>query len=152
MFLQTPRSTRKAVSDNGVNCRYHLHWFTSLDPLGIFSGTQRTVKFDQINRLPEISLAKMGLFRISRELQCGVCNLANHTHVPTWQRKEHTFIEEKGSWEGWSKQKSMACHWLSSFEERKELFLLPVGLCCHCKMWGLPLLVSQLYLIEVSIY
>lgn len=46
---------------------------------------------------------------------------------------------------------SLAFHPLS-LAETEEDSLLPVGLCCHCKPWELPLLVSSLYLIEDSVY
>ena len=49
-------------------------------------------------------------------------------------------------------KESMAFHWLSFCQERKEIFLLPVRLCYPYKAWELPLLVSQLYLIVHSVY
>lgn len=39
---------------------------------------------------------------------------------------------------------SLAFHPLS-LAETEEDSLLPVGLCCHCKPWELPLLVSSLF-------
>ena len=46
----------------------------------------------------------------------------------------------------------MTFHWLGPCQERRGVFLLPVGLCCWLKAKRLTLLVSQLYLIEVSVY
>ena len=47
---------------------------------------------------------------------------------------------------------SMASHWLSPCQERRGVFLLPVGLCSQGRVGELILLFSQFYLIEVSVY
>lgn len=46
-----------------------------------------------MNRLPVISPAKIGLFKISRELQFGVCNHSEARASPKGQGKESTFIQ-----------------------------------------------------------
>ena len=46
----------------------------------------------------------------------------------------------------------MAFHWFSPCWERRGDFILSVGLCYHHRECELPLLVSQLYLIEVFVY
>ena len=48
-------------------------------------------------------------------------------------------------------EESSAFHWLSPCQERRGAPLLPVGLCSYHRK-ELPLLVSQLYLIEISVY
>ena len=48
------------------------------------------VFLDLKHRLPDISPAKMGLFRISKELQFGICNHGEPHASP------HTAKEEKG--------------------------------------------------------
>ena len=53
-----------------------------------------------------------------------------------------------GTWDSDNKQ-SMAFHWLS-LQERREIFL-PVELCYLRRARELPLLVSQLYLTQVSV-
>ena len=47
---------------------------------------------------------------------------------------------------------SMASHWLSPCQERRGISLLPFGLCSYHRVWDVPLLVSQLYFTEVSVY
>ena len=51
----------------------------------------------------------------------------SHLQVPGWQGKEKTSTVEKGSWEGWRKQKAAALHWLNRCQERRGVFLLPIG-------------------------
>lgn len=47
-----------------------------------------------LNRLPDIFLAKMGLFEISRELQFGICNHGESCVSPCVAR-EKVFTERK---------------------------------------------------------
>ena len=49
-------------------------------------------------------------------------------------------------------KESMAFYWLSPCQKRRRVILPPVRLCYHHRAWELCLLVSQLYLIDVSIY
>ena len=46
----------------------------------------------------------------------------------------------------------MAFHWLNPCQERRGIFFLPSRLCYHHMAWEFCLLVSWLYLIEVSVY
>ena len=86
------------------------------------------------NRLPVISPGKKkkkGSFRTSRELQFKVCNYGEPTcKSPHGKGRRTLLLGGKGSWEGYSKKESMAFHWLSSCQERRGVFLLPVQLCC----------------------
>ena len=43
-------------------------------------------------------------------------------------------------------------HWLSPCQERRGVLLLPIGLCTQGRVGELILLLSQFYLIEVSVY
>ena len=56
----------------------------------------------------------------------------------------------EGSWEGCCKQSP----WLliESCQEKRKVILAPVELCYRCRTWELPLLVSLIYLTEVSVY
>ena len=49
-------------------------------------------------------------------------------------------------------KESMAFHWLSPCQVRRGVFLLPVELWYSHRAWELFLLVSQLYLVKVSVY
>ena len=90
-------------------------------------------------------------FRISRELHLGVCHVSQ-MQLPTWQGENA--LRERGKKKvgrtAINKDFS-AFHWLSPCQERREAPLLPVGLCSYHRK-ELPLLVSQLYLIEISVY
>lgn len=106
----------------------------------------------EINRLPEVSPGKKGLFRSSRELQQRLCNHRKPCLGLFRARKGELFYKRQGRLEGCSKQTVLAFHWLSLGLERQEFFLLAVGLCyCH-RASELAFLVSWMYLIEVSIY
>ena len=94
------------------------------------------------NRLSDISPAKMGLFRISRELQFGVCNYGEPRAGSHLSREgEYFYRRGKGSWEGYKNRKSVAFHWLNPCQKRRA-FLSLVGVCYHHRAWELP--VSQL--------
>ena len=84
------------------------------------------------NRLPDFSPAKMGLFRISIELQFGVCKHGKPYAIPCMTGKE-----KKGGRAIVNKE-SIVFHWQSSSQERKEVFLLSVELCCHYRIWDSP--------------
>ena len=85
------------------------------------------------NRLPDIFPAKMGLFGISRELQFGVGIHGEHAR----QGKENTFIERNVG--RTVVKESMAFQWLCPCQERRGVFLLPVGLCYCYRVLGAPL-------------
>ena len=52
-----------------------------------------------MNRLLDISPAKMGLFGISRELYLVLATIVNHVQVPYIEREEECFYrEEKEFW------------------------------------------------------
>ena len=83
----------------------------------------KTLSLPEMDRWPDISPAKMGLFRISKELQCGVCNYGGpHTSSPTSPHPTHGKERKKFEF--------VAFHWLSSCQEGR-VFFLPrvVGLC-----------------------
>ena len=72
--------------------------------------------------------------------------MANHVQVLTWHRKEREIERVLAN------KELMAFYWLSPCQKRRGLFFILVGLCYCNRAWELPLLVSQLYLIEVSVY
>ena len=82
------------------------------------------------------------------------CNSASTTIVRCVQiplvtrEKEHFLQRWKWSWEGYINKEPMAFHWLSPCWEKGGTFLLPVELSyCH-RVWELPILVSQIFLIR----
>ena len=48
----------------------------------------------ETSRLPDISPAKMGLFRLNRELQLGVCHCGETRTILTWQGVENFYRKE----------------------------------------------------------
>lgn len=75
----------------------------------------------------------------------GSAIIVSHIHATTWQGKENSCRGEKEL--GWAiiNKESMALHWLSSCQEGKGVFFLPVGLYDHFRAWGIPLLIFQLF-------
>ena len=59
-------------------------WRSSLDPFG-------TTEMLTWNRLPDISLGKMSLFRIDWELDFGICNLVSSGQIPCVAREGEGF-------------------------------------------------------------
>ena len=87
--------------------------------------------------LPASSPAKIHLYTISREPQLKVYN-----HE---EGKEHTFIGGGGgSCEGCSQHRLCGFSKAESSPGKKGMFLLPLGLCYHCRVSELSLLVSWL--------
>ena len=82
----------------------------------------------------------------------GPATMASNMQVPCTQGKETLYREEKEVGRAIVNKEIMAFYWLSPWQERRWVFLLPVGLCYHHRTSELPLLVSQLYLIEVLVY
>lgn len=54
--------------------------------------------------------------------------MVSHIQVAVGQGKEITFKEGKGSWEAIVNTKTMDFCWLSLFQERRGVFVLPFGL------------------------
>ena len=90
--------------------------------------------------------------RSAENCNSGSATMVSHMWGLAGQGKETAFIEEKEVRRAIVNKQSVAFHWLSPCWERRGVFLLPVGLCCPHRVWELPLLVSGLYLIEVSVY
>lgn len=114
-----------------------FHSWPALEPSEIFSGLW-TECGPKINRLLDISPAKISLFRIGRELQFGVCK--NDETFLTRCRHGNSHMEREGWFFYRGKKKvgkvlvnkeSMVFHWLNSFQEIRGDFLLPTGLCFH---------------------
>ena len=82
---------------------------------------------------------KMGLFRISRELQFRVCNHGKpQASLPTARKGEHFYREEKEAGRVIT-NKARGFHWLSLCQERRVFFFL---MCCYsCRALELPLVV-----------
>ena len=121
----------------------------ALEASGIFSGPctghQMLTRNKQTARY---SSRKDGLFwDQQRIVNSGSANMMSHVQLPTCQMK-NTFVEGKGSWEGYSKQRVHGFSLAEFNQERRGVFILG----CFClRVWELPLLVSQLCLIEVSV-
>lgn len=73
----------------------------------------------EINRLPDISPANMGLFRISRELKFGVSNHGEpHTSFHTAREGKQFYREEQEIRRVIVNQEFTAFHWLSPYQAR----------------------------------
>ena len=81
---------------------------------------------------------KLVSFRIGRKFPFGVWNHGEPGASPTWRGKENAFIEGKRIWESHSTQRVHGFRWLSSCQERRGVFLLPVGPCCPPRAGELP--------------
>lgn len=127
---------RKAVNDNGLNYGCHTCLLTEPPKCG-----------SEINRMLHIPPAKMGLSRISRELQFRMNDCRDLLQVPA-QQEDDAFLERKGSQEG-SKQNPWLLLSESMLGERGVFF--PFGLSYHHGVWEF-LLVSPLFIVEVSFY
>ena len=68
----------------------------------------------------------------------GSAPMASHMQVPTQKGKETAFIREKGTLEGYSKQRVYG-FLLAESLPGKGVFLLPVRLCYQHRIWELPL-------------
>ena len=153
MYPQTPGSAREAVSNKRLNHGYCNSLLTSPrtfggSPLVLVWATKCCPK---TNRMPDISLAKMELFRISWDCNLGSGTMVKHVQVPAQQGKEKDFLEGKRKMGRAVNKEPKAFHWLSRCLERRAVFL-PFGLCYCCRVWELPLLVSGLYLIGGFVY
>ena len=85
------------------------------------------------NRVSDISPAKMGLFSISRELQFEVCICGEPSVSPQSARAgEHFYRGEEEV--GRALTESKAFHCLCPCQERRGVFLLPLGHCCCCNL------------------
>lgn len=72
----------------------------------------------------------------------------------TWVKGRGMLLQkEKGSWEGYSKQRAHVFSLAESLPGgKKRKLLLPVGLCYCGRVWELPLMVNWFYVIEISAY
>ena len=95
----------------------------------------------------------MGLFEINRESQVRICNHGEpRARLHTAKKGECYYQREKEVGRAKANKESMAFNWLCPCQERRGVFLLPVGLGCHDREGELSLLGSQIYLTEVSVY
>ena len=84
----------------------------------------------ETNRLPDTSLAKMSLFKMSKELHFRICNYGKPRASPRRHGKEIDFYsEEKEVGSTRVNKEFMAFHWLNLCQERKGVLPLPVGVC-----------------------
>ena len=104
----------------------------------------------------------MGLYRLSRDFQFGVCNLGEPRRASPYLAREgeHFYRKEKEVERTVAKKKKKKKKrerqrlWLFMgwvLNRKEEETLLPVGLCYHIRAWKLPLLRSQFYFTEVFI-
>lgn len=100
-------------------------------------------------KLPTTSPAKMGIFRMGRELHSGICNHGDPHARPHMAREgEHFYRGGKEVGSIIVNKETM----IDSLPGKKRSFSSSVGLCYHCKTQELLLPTSQLYLLEVSVY
>ena len=104
-----------------------------------------------MNRLLDIFPAKMGLFRIGRELQFCHCNHDKPCADPYMTREGECFYTEKEVGRA-VVNKVHGFSLTESCQEKRKVILVPVELCYHSWTWELPLLVSLIYLTEVLVY
>ena len=96
----------------------------------------------ETNRLPDTSLAKMSLFKMSKELHFRICNYGKPRASPRRHGKEIDFYsEEKEVGRATVNKESMAFHWLNIFLERRGVFLLSIGFLLssqweNCPCWS----------------
>ena len=140
---------------NGDLCGCHLDPLSSQmglpeSMLTLFSGHCWLKRYK--NRLPFISPAKMGLFKMSIE-NCNLrsATMASRMQVPEQQGKNAFMERKRNLGRATENKQSMAFHWLSPGRERRGSFLLPAGLFCPRRAWERPLLVSWLYSIAISL-
>ena len=99
-----------------------------------------------------IILQQRWVYSATAESKFRVCNLGEpHARPPQDMRRKKNITERKKEIVRTTVNR---VYGLSSAESlpRSKRGLLPVGLCYHHRAWEPPLLVSQLYLIVVSIY
>lgn len=108
----------------------------------------------KIKRLWDISPAKISLFTINRESQCGVWNPGKQNAwacVSPWKTKvkENSFIQRKKS--GYSKQRGHGFSLAEPLSGKESLFFWFLG-CVVTRCESSLLLIYQYNLIEVSLY
>ena len=115
----------------------------------------------ETNRLTDISPAMMrspAYLRLAENCNSQSATMVSHLPSPPTAREGDCFLDRRGSWEwegyrGKKKKKKefMALCWLNPCQERREVFLLLVGLWC-LSVWELPLLGFQLHLIRYLLF
>ena len=83
----------------------------------------------------------MALFRINTQLQFKVCNHDESCASPTTAREGELFYGGgggEGNWEGYHEQRVHAFSLAELLPGRRGVFLLPLGLCYHCRAWERP--------------
>ena len=120
-----------------------------LGPLGVFSGSY-TGCLKPVDC--QIFLQQRWVYSGSTEnCNSGSATVARHIQF-LHGKGRRIFIERKWKVGGPVNTESMAFLWLTLYQERRVVFLLPVVFCYPWRAWKLPLLVSQLYFIDVSVY
>lgn len=100
-----------------------------------------------------ISSAKLGLLGFSRGLHFEVYHYGEpHASRCIARRREHFYGRENKVVRSIANKKFMAFSWLNTCQERRRILILLVGLFYNFRAWKFPLLVSQLLLIEISIF
>ena len=103
------------------------------------------------NRLLDISSAKLDLFGVNRELQFRICNDREPCASVSMTEEQRNLLQRgQASWEGSNRQRGHDLSLAEFLPEKKKNFL-SVELCYHGRAGQLSLLLSQLYLIEVSV-
>ena len=83
----------------------HVLYYYSIHPPGPdgnFTSCIYSFSYSETNKWPDISPVKMGLFRISRELQFGFCSCGEPSASPHVAREGAAFIVGKGRWEDYN--------------------------------------------------
>ena len=144
---------KKAVSDNELSCVYCTCLLTSPEVAkGLLWSPYRPSKYWwETSRLPDISPAKISLSGISREWQFRVCNHGESRASPCMAREGEYLYIEIMKFRSAIVRKNPLLFIDCSCHKRRGAFRVPVGLCYHCRAWELLSLVSQFYLIDVSV-
>lgn len=144
-LLSYSRVSKKAVSGFtvGVHLFAHQSWtFGGSSPVPVWATSQnkyfRRNICSEINILPDISPARMGLLRISRVLQFpGSATTVNHVQVPT-VKEVVPFIGRKRSGENFNKQKALGFSLAESLPGKERSFFFVFGSAGH-RVSELPL-------------
>ena len=112
--------------------KYLLNFFFKEAETPLTFYTCHLLCWPDVNRLPDISSAMLGLFGMSRELQLESATMVIHMHG----KGRRALIEKKRKLGGLLWTESLTFPWLSSCQEQREICLV-VELCCGLRAWQL---------------
>ena len=127
-----PQCLQENSEWHGAQCGTVSVCSLALEPSKVFSGlhTGHHIANMKINKMSYISPGKMGLFGICKELQFKVCKHGEPLTSPCTAWEGECFLKrEEEVGRTIVNQESLAFHRLSPCQERRGVFLLPIGLC-----------------------